>query len=54
MFAMETANIPMPRGNFLVKISYEDSVHHFFNIKGIVHFEFIPQGQPTKLIMGKY
>jgi hypothetical protein len=26
----------------------------FFNIKAVVHFEFIPQGQSTKLIMCKY
>jgi hypothetical protein len=26
----------------------------FFSIKGTVHFEFIPQGQSTKLIMWKH
>jgi hypothetical protein len=26
----------------------------FFEIKGSVHFEFIPQGQSNKLIMWKY
>jgi hypothetical protein len=25
--------------------SHENSAHHFSNIKGIVHFELIPQGE---------
>jgi len=35
------------------KIANEDNTHHF-GIKGTVHFELIPQGQSSKLIMWKY
>jgi len=27
-----------------VEITNEDNVHHFLDIKGTVHFKFIPQG----------
>jgi len=42
---METADIPTTPESFHVRITSEDNVHHFLNIKGIIHFEFIPQGQ---------
>jgi hypothetical protein len=35
----------MVQRQLCVEVTYEDSAHHFFVIKGIVHFEFIPQGQ---------
>jgi hypothetical protein len=40
--------------NSHVKITNKDNVHHFLQYQGYVHFEFIPQGQSTKLIMWKY
>jgi hypothetical protein len=36
---------PQTQESLHVKIMNEDNAHCFFDIKGIVHFEFIPQGQ---------
>jgi hypothetical protein len=46
---METAYIPTTQESSHVEITNEDNAHHFlltsFDIKGTLHFEFIPQGQ---------
>jgi hypothetical protein len=42
---MQTVNIPTAQESSHVEITYEDSAHHFFTVKGI-YSEFIPQG-PT-------
>jgi hypothetical protein len=43
-FAVETADIPTTQESSHVKIT-NDNAHHFLWYQGIVHFEFIPQGQ---------
>jgi hypothetical protein len=37
-----------------MKLQMKTMFTTFFHIKGTVHFEIIPLGQPTKLIMCKY
>jgi alpha-L-fucosidase len=42
---METAVIPTTQESSHVEITNEDNAHKFFRYQGIVHSEFIPQGQ---------
>jgi hypothetical protein len=52
-FAMEAADIPMIQEISRVKIT-KTMLITFFDIKAVVHFKFIPQGQSTKFITWKY
>ena len=42
---METLWIPKASESKKVKVKSKSDVHCVFNIQGIVHFEFLPQGQ---------
>jgi hypothetical protein len=42
---METADILMAQESSHVEITNEDNTHHFFDNKGLVHFDCIPQDQ---------
>jgi hypothetical protein len=45
IFTMETVDILTNHESSHVEITNEENAHHLFDIKGIVHFEFILQGQ---------
>jgi len=50
----KTANSPQPKKFCQSKSRFKTMFLTFFDIRGIVHYEFVPTGQSTKFTIWKY
>jgi len=50
----KTANSPRPKKFHRTKSRVKTNLLNFFDIRGIVHYEFVPNGQSTKFTIWKY